>query len=121
MNVYRSVVVLECTCAGMSVFLHCGTLTYYAQEAARKNRRPWATVEQQNEDSMGEKIGVKIGPALVSEICLVAGRPWSFTIVAETDCELLAIKRSQVTLSKVFVRDGDPMIIRGHEIRAMKC
>lgn len=22
---------------------------------------------------------------------------------------------------KVYVRDGDPMIIRGHEIRAMKC
>jgi hypothetical protein len=83
----------------MAVFLHCGTLAYYSQEAARKNRRPWATVEQENEGSMGEKIGVKSGPALVSEICLVAGWPWSFTIVAETDCELLAIKRSQVTLS----------------------
>ena len=25
------------------------------------------------------------------------------------------------TVHKVHVRDGDPMIIRGHEIRAMKC
>jgi hypothetical protein len=49
---------------------------------------------------MGEKIAVKIGPSLVSEMSLVAGWLWSFKIVAETDCELLAIKRSQVTLSQ---------------------
>jgi hypothetical protein len=73
MNKYRTVVVLEDTCAGMVVFLQCGTLAYYSQEAARKNRRPWAMVEQENEGSMGEKIAVKIGPSLVSEMSLVAG------------------------------------------------
>ena len=30
-------------------------------------------------------------------------------------------QRYAVPTWKVYVRDGDPMVIRGHEIRAMKC
>ena len=42
--------------------------------------------------------------AIISDMSLVAGLPWSFSIIAASDCEVLAISRDQF-LVLLEVRD----------------
>jgi len=88
--------------AGLTVFLNRGIVACFCHQPAakvalsgssRSSREP-----QGGSSRLGEKIESKRAPALISEMSLVAGHPWSISIRAESDCEVNILMFIDVSL-----------------------
>ena len=90
-----SIVVPEGGCQGMCIFLHRGSVVCFSQAAAARTRRTRALAVSSGtvaeDKGLGDRLQVVSAPALLGEVALVAGVAWSFSLVADKDCEMLGV------------------------------